>query len=403
MPAIDVVVESGIDLSVRARQVCGMFDCPPEKKQRLQWKANLPLDEKEWSIGLIVGPSGSGKSTCARHLWPDEYEYGPKWSGDTVIDSFDSSISIESIAAALNSVGFSTIPAWIRPYHVLSNGEQFRADIAKRMLEQEGVVVIDEFTSVVDRQVAKIACHSVQKFIRRQNRQLVAVTCHNDVVDWLQPDWVFEPAERQFRWREVQRRPSIHIEVARVPNKAWRIFAPYHYMSADLNPGASSFGLWANGELAAFAGVIHKPHPKAKNIKGLSRLVTLPDYQGLGLGFVLSETLGAAYKATGSRFRNYPAHPSFIRAYRQTAWKCVKRPGNMTPQKAGIQRFNKARPCAVMEYIGPAMEDEDAATRLIRGETIPAVPDCTAQGAQGERARTASSSMGLSQADHHHE
>jgi ABC-type ATPase with predicted acetyltransferase domain len=35
---------------------------------------------------------------------------------------------------------------------------------------------VDEFTSVVDRQVAKVASHTVQKAVRRQSRQLVAVT-----------------------------------------------------------------------------------------------------------------------------------------------------------------------------------------------------------------------------------
>jgi GNAT superfamily N-acetyltransferase len=364
MPALDVIVESGINLSIRARQVCGMFDCPPEKKQKLRWKAELPLDDRAWSIGLIVGPSGCGKSTCAKALWPAEYAYTPKWDAPTIIDCFDPSHSVESIAGALNSVGFSTIPAWLRPYGVLSNGERFRAEIARRLLEQPGLIVVDEFTSVVDRQVATVACHAVQKFVRKRERQLVAVTCHSDVIDWLQPDWVFEPAERAFRWRCLQRRPEIQVEVARVPFDAWRIFAPFHYMTADLNKAAACFGLWAGGELAAFGGVLHKPHATAKNIKGLSRLVTLPDWQGLGLAFVLTETLGAAYKALGFRYRNYPAHPSFIRAFRPEKWTCVKQPGTFSPAQGRTSSLpagvSQQRPCAVMEYIGPAMSTSDA-------------------------------------------
>src|SRR5262249_55532549 len=144
------------------------------------------------------------------------------WTGDSLIDCFDGSIALEEVCSALNSVGFSTIPAWLRPYDVLSNGERFRAEIARRILEQRDVVVIDEFTSVVDRQVAKIACHAVQKWIRTKQRKFVAVTCHSDVIDWLQPDWIFEPAERAFRWRELQRRPQICIEVARIPYDAWQ-------------------------------------------------------------------------------------------------------------------------------------------------------------------------------------
>lgn len=368
MPALDVVVESGVDLSIRARQVCGMFDCPPEKKQRLHWKADLPIESKPWSIGLIVGPSGCGKSTCAKSLWPTEYAYSPEWTGDTLIDGFDKSLSIEAIASALNSVGFSTIPAWIRPYAVLSNGEKFRAEIARRLIEQLGVIVVDEFTSVVDRQVACVACHAIQKFIRKANRQMVAVSCHSDIIDWLQPDWVFEPAERLFRWRSLQQRPEIRIEVARVPYEAWRIFAPYHYMTAELNKAARCYGLWANGELAAFCGVLHRPHPVAKNIKGASRTVTLPDWQGLGLAFVLNDILASAYRANGFRFRRYPAHPAYIRAFRPDKWACVKQPGTgMGLRHTGSRNIAPSRPCAVMEYIGPSM-DKVEARRLIGGD-----------------------------------
>jgi len=362
MPTLDVVVESGVDLSIRARQVCGMFDCPPEEKQRLSWQASLPLDEKPWSIGLIVGPSGSGKTVCARSLWPDEYAYIPKWDGDTVIDSFDDSLSIDSIAKALNSVGFSTIPAWLRPFDVLSNGEKFRAEIARRLLESKGLIVVDEFTSVVDRQVATVACHAIQKHVRKQNKQLVAVTCHHDVIDWLQPDWIFDPAELSFRWRSLQRRPTLQIEMARVPYEAWRLFSPYHYLTAKLNKAARCYGLWVNGELAVFAGVLHRPHPRAKNIKGLSRVVTLPDWQGLGLAFVLMNKLGEAYKALKFRFRIYPAHPGFVRSFRANEWRCVKKPGHYSPKigpTASVGEFG-GRPCAVFEYIGSTMSKRDA-------------------------------------------
>jgi GNAT superfamily N-acetyltransferase len=347
-----------------------MFDCPPEKKQTRKWVANLPIEDKPWNVGLIVGPSGCGKTTCARKLWPEEYEHFLRWDDRSIIDAFPATRTVEEISAALNSVGFSTVPAWLRSYHVLSNGEKFRADIARRMLEQDGLIVIDEFTSVVDRQVASVACHSVQKFIRKNERQLVAVTCHHDVIDWLQPDWVFQPATLQFEWRCLRRRPGITIEVARLPYKAWDIFAPYHYLTAELHKAAACFGLWANGTLAAFVGVLHRPHAVATNLKAVSRVVTLPDWQGLGLAFVLMETVASAYKAMGFRFCNYPSHPQFVRAHRRSTWKCNKKPGTTTasPGKTSTVTGScaKQRPCAVFEYIGPAMERHDAEKLLAR-------------------------------------
>jgi GNAT superfamily N-acetyltransferase len=370
VPTLNVVIDSGVNLSTRGRQVCGMFDCPPEEKQRFEWKAELPIEERDWSIGLIVGPSGCGKSTAAKALWPDQYALSPTWDDRSIIDNFRADRSIEEVSGALSSVGFSTIPAWLRSYHVLSNGERFRADIARRMLDQDGLIVVDEFTSVVDRQIAKVACHSVQKFVRKNKRQLVAVTCHNDVEDWLQPDWVFEPAIRKFRWRSLQRRPTVECRVARLPYEAWRLFAPYHYMSNDLHKAAQCFGLWADGTLAAFLAVLHRPHAKAKNIKGVSRVVTLPDWQGLGLAFTLMEIVGAAYRACGFRFRNYPAHPAFVRSHRRDRWRLCKSPGvySSKPSSTGDCPQFGSRPCAVFEFVGKPMTDKQAALKLIRGE-----------------------------------
>ena len=369
MPAIDVVVESGFQLSTRARQVCGMFDCPPEEKQRLEWKAEFPIEDRDWSVGLIVGPSGSGKTTIARHLWPNEISKSFEWTDRSVIDDLPG--DIETTSRCLNSVGFSTVPAWLRPYHVLSNGEKFRVDIARRILEDDETIVVDEFTSVVDRRVAKIASHAVQKSIRRGKKKFVAVSCHEDVIDWLQPDWIFSPDEKSFSWRSVQPRPQARVEVARIPIEAWNLFAPFHYLSADLNLAAQCFGLWYEGTLASFIGVIHRPNRYFKNIKAASRLVTLPDFQGLGLAFHLSETIGSAYSATGFRFRNYPAHPFFVRSYNRKNWRLLRKPGKVHTQSiqsllAKKGASNTSRPCATLEYIGKRMPVEDARRLLAK-------------------------------------
>lgn len=155
MPAVDLVVESEISRSMRARQVEALFDVPPQEKCRLHWKGEIPLDAKPWQVGLIVGPSGCGKSSVARHVFGPAYHPSLKWGAPSVIDDFDPALSIADIGAACSSVGFNTIPAWLRPYEVLSNGEKFRVEMARRLLESKGLIVVDEFTSVVDRQVAQ--------------------------------------------------------------------------------------------------------------------------------------------------------------------------------------------------------------------------------------------------------
>ena len=234
-----------------------MFDAPPQEKARLEWHLQIDLESAPWNVGLVVGPSGSGKTTVMRHLWGEPRAL--EWNGKGVVDDFAKGLTIEQISGVCQAVGFNTIPAWMRPHAVLSNGEKFRVELARRLLEDGDPIVIDEFTSVVDRQVAQIGSHAVQKHVRKMGKRFVAVGCHYDVIEHLQPDWVLDMATRQFTRRLLQRRPAIDCVVGRLPYAAWSLFKNYHYMSADLHRAAKCFGLWVRGQLAAFLGVIHCP------------------------------------------------------------------------------------------------------------------------------------------------
>jgi ABC-type ATPase with predicted acetyltransferase domain len=66
-----------------------------------------------------------------------------------------------------------------------------KLDIARALCLDQKLVVFDEFTSVVDREIAKGSAFAISKAVRRSGKRFVAVTCHYDVVDWLDPDWVF--------------------------------------------------------------------------------------------------------------------------------------------------------------------------------------------------------------------
>jgi hypothetical protein len=421
MPRVNVLLESKISTTSRVRQLEAMFDVPPARKSSVRIKGNLPLSKQPWNVGLIVGPSGAGKSTVARQLWNDAVSPPLDWPGQSVIDDFGAAcsadksasapvgkgqdphgaepdapgkkapspaadLSIERIAVVCQAVGFNTIPAWLRPYSVLSTGEKFRVELARRLLELPDPIVVDEFTSVVDRQVAKIGAHAVQKYVRKHDRQFVAVTCHYDVLEWLQPDWVFEPATGDFQWRCLQPRPELTGTIARVDHAAWRLFRPYHYMSADLNRAARCYCLFVDGQPASFVAIIHRPHAKVRNIKAISRAVTLPDWQGLGLIFRLQNRVAAAYRALGFRVHHNPAHPAFIRSLDQSdQWALVRRSGgnmirtgrtsttyrNKNPGKWGPGGYTDSekrsagptqgmRPCATFRYVGPALDLDEA-------------------------------------------
>lgn len=359
MPTVDIVVECNTSRSTRAQQLEAIFDVPPTATATVRLKGDLPIDDWDWQVGLIVGPSGSGKSTILR----DQFGTEPalEWNGAGVIDDFAQRLSMQDVSDVCQAVGFNTIPAWLRPYRVLSNGERFRVDLARRLIEADGTIVIDEFTSVVDRQVAQIGAHAVQKYVRKRGLKFVAASCHYDIVEWLQPDWTLEPSTMTFTRRPLRRRPELQCEIGRISWDAWRMFAPFHYMSGELHKGARCYGLLIEGRLAAFAAVLYRPHPRVKNIYGISRCVTLPDFQGLGLMMAMLSKLGSAYRAVGVRLRNYPAHPSFTRAHdRSPEWLLKKRPGVMSKMKSKSSSMGGkigGRLCAVFEYCGAPMLD----------------------------------------------
>lgn len=197
MPHFDIVRRTQPAKSFRVASVMGSFDLQSNEIVE-RFTGDIPLPNT-WSIGLIVGNSGTGKTTIAKEIFGEKYIKHFAYTHDNILDDMPATASVNDISRALNSVGFSSPPSWLKPYEVLSNGEKMRCDIARAMLENDNLFVFDEFTSVIDRNVAKISSFAIQKAIRRNNKKFVAVSCHEDVEDWLLPDWVFETNSMTFR------------------------------------------------------------------------------------------------------------------------------------------------------------------------------------------------------------
>src|SRR5262249_11229500 len=229
-----IAVESSVIETPRVAQVRGIFDLKAETTSRLEWTVRLPLHEKDWHVGLVVGPSGCGKSTIARALWPRETAAAAAltWPADrSILDAFPPDLAVKDVTALLSAVRFSSPPAWLRPFHVLSTGQQFRVTFARLLAASAPLVVLDEYSSVVDRTVAQIGSAALAKTVRGRGQRFIAVTCHEDVEAWLQPDWVYRPAEELFAWRCLRRQPAIAFDVVRCQASAWELFAPHHYLS----------------------------------------------------------------------------------------------------------------------------------------------------------------------------
>ncbi|MCS6851770.1 MAG: ABC transporter ATP-binding protein [Gemmataceae bacterium] len=363
--ATTVTVESDIVLSARVLQVAGLFDLKPTATTRLSWQVRLPLHEQPWHIGLIVGPSGCGKSTIARHVfgpgpalppWPDER---------SILDAFPAGMSIKEIVALLSSVGFASPPAWLRPFRVLSTGQQFRASLARLLAHAPDLAVMDEFTSTVDRTVAQVGSAALARTVRQRGQRFVAVTCHEDVTDWLQPDWVYAPATGTFTWRRLQRRPAIPLRVVRCRRQAWELFRAHHYLSHDLAPGAVCFlATWREQPVAFSAWVNHLTRGGGKREH---RTVTLPDFQGVGIGMALSDYCASLWKGLGYRATSTTSHPAFVAARRRSPHWRMLRPASLAAgrERSGV-RHATTRLTAGFEYVGPALPRLEAGRVLGR-------------------------------------
>ena len=124
---IEVHNRCSVFQSYRAARVKAMFNA--DSGCNFDLVAELPIDVLKWRIGLVVGPSGSGKTSIGRKLWGSDAMFEASWSGrNPIIDALAPRADFNNVTAAFAAVGFEegTQAAWLRPYRVLSNGEQFR-------------------------------------------------------------------------------------------------------------------------------------------------------------------------------------------------------------------------------------------------------------------------------------
>jgi len=327
----------------------------------------LPLEEKPWNIGLITGPSGAGKSTLAKVLWPNSVEPAKLWHPNaSLLDAFPADMGIKEVVSILSSVGFSSPPAWLRAFSNLSTGQQFRATLALCIAQTRGVagaspMVFDEFTSVVDRTVAKVGSAALAKMVRRSKMQFVAVTCHSDVMEWLQPDWVYQVDEGLFSWRGLRRKPEIQIKIVRVKTSAWALFAPHHYLTKSILSSAVCFlATWDNQPVAFSAWLPFLGRGPAARRE--HRTVCLPDFQGVGIGQVLSTTIASLFKGLKYRVLSTTTHPGLIGSrLRNKDWELMRIPSLLKTRKDKMIRSHAyTRLTAGFEYVGPAMEERQA-------------------------------------------
>jgi len=290
------------------------FDTPTIK--------GIPPDYK---IGLIVGPSGSGKTLCLETFGtPAPVSWDPTRAICSHFKDFKTAVDM------LSAVGLNTIPVWLKPYQVLSCGERARVDIARQLSDG---TVFDEFTSTVDRQVARSLAASIRIYADRHDiHRLTFASCHRDIIEWLDPDWTFDTLTRTLDvGRSVQQRQII-IQIHRTDWHSWRAFRDHHYFTHTLHKGAQCYlGTWM-GKQVVFTAILALPHPKIKNAFREHRTVVLPQYQGLGIGVAFSDAIASLFHRQGKRYYSRTIHPR-MGQHREKSPKWTPTPGNLKKQK----------------------------------------------------------------------
>jgi GNAT superfamily N-acetyltransferase len=298
---------------------------------------NLPTIPADFNIGLVVGPSGSGKTTLlkkhfnarAPHTWDKGMSVGSHFADQEVLQAVGLSKSVCE-----------------REFCTLSSGEKFRAECA-RSLQDGGVV--DEFTSNVDRHLAKVVARSVGQYVRAKNiKGLVFATCHEDFIPWLRVDWVYStqtqellilkpcsppalPEQPDMAKVDFQI-PDIQINIGRnKTSNMWTVFAEFHYLNKKINDAAQFFVAYWNEvpvgcvAVCGFPGAVRQGTAKREH-----RTVILPDFQGLGIGTKFSDAVARIIFVHEGRFYfSRTAHPRFG-AHRESSSMWVGTSANMS-------------------------------------------------------------------------
>lgn len=150
--------------------------------------------------------------------------------------------------------------------------------------------------------------------------------------DFIYPDFSISPRSKK------------KFTVKRCSIAEWGNFRRYHYLNGDISKGARCFGLYDQDKIIGFIGVIHFPHPKNKKIKRVTRLVILPDYQGIGLGTKFLNVVAHIYVNEGFDFRIVTSAKNLIYALNKNKdWEFKTYKRNKVDPKSKLTLKNTIR------------------------------------------------------------
>lgn len=92
-------------------------------------------------------------------------------------------------------------------------------------------------------------------------------------------------------------------------------------MNTDIASACVCYGLYDENNIIGFMGVLHQPHGSNDHIKRCSRLVILPDYQGIGLGYKFLTFIAEMYSKQNYDFSIVTSAKNLImKLYNSDKW-----------------------------------------------------------------------------------
>jgi len=199
MKDVALDIKMSIPSTAMTRYVTNSFGIKKRKFNTRLIKPLKSLKLKSGQILFISGSSGSGKSIFlelfdnksklhknfylqGKISYSKNYKVG--WMKDirskqTLLDLFSKKFGTEQSIHALNLVGLSEAFVYLKTFDHLSEGQKYRAKIAKMVLEGKNVWLIDEYCSDLDPISAKIVSMNLRTYISKQNIILIAAAANN--------------------------------------------------------------------------------------------------------------------------------------------------------------------------------------------------------------------------------